>query len=175
MKIGAAREELAQYIATSTYECPGGHWGYCQRHYSDVNGPVTSRTWSPGWQGTRRTVRWSLQLCIPGAETFPSPQAYAAQINWTKSIRRLLSREPDWRDVPAPLSYDTPEAVTRAAWGAGTVGSLHLAAKGEELGIRFARALRATGAGWEREVLRDWRRPAVKAKRTRKAQVAAHA
>lgn len=164
MKIGAAREELEQYIRTSVYECPGGQWTH--RYGGE---------WHPGWQGLKRTVKRSLQLCIPDVETFPSPQAYAAQINWSKTVRRLLASEPTWRDVPSPPSYATPEAIARAAFAAGSPGSLHLAAKGEELGVKFIRALRATGPGWERDVLRDWRRPTVKAKRTRKAKVAAHA
>ncbi len=41
-----------------------------------------------------------------------------------------------------------------------------IAVKGEELGVRFARALRATGKGWERDVVRDWR---LTPKRRRKA------
>ncbi len=91
-------------------------------------------------------------------------RAYDAQLTFTRRVRRLLADTTPWyaRPVPQAPDYSTPEAVSRAAWGAGTPGSLHLSVKGEELGVRFVRALLATGPGWERDVLRDWRRPPQK-------------
>lgn len=161
MKVKAAESELEQYIATRIYECPGTQWTHVTRTYdwSDVNNPkVIGRTWEAGWSGSKRHVRMSLQLCIPGvAERFPSPQEYVAQMNWTKMIRRLLSHEPTWRTVPEPIRYDTPTAVTAAARAAG-LGHF-LPAKTERLGVRFIAALRATGPGWQRDVLQDWRKP----------------
>ena len=87
MMIRAAREELNMSIETSEYECPGAQWGV------KYNGE-----WAPGWQGLKRVVKRSRQLCILGAEnTFPSPQAYAAQVNWNAKMTLLLSKEPTWR------------------------------------------------------------------------------
>ena len=101
MIIRDAREELEQYIKTREFDCSGSQWGYCHRHYATVDdanaGRVTSRTWTPTWGTHGRIVRTSLQLCIPGHETFPSPQAYAAQVNWNHSMRALMSKEPSWR------------------------------------------------------------------------------
>jgi len=98
---------------------------------------------------------------------------YNAQLTFTRRVRRLLAETTPWYERPVPQApdYSTPEAVTRAAWGAGTPGSLHLSANGEELGVRFVRALRATGSDWGRDVLTDWRRP-KKARARRKAKVA---
>jgi hypothetical protein len=86
-------------------------------------------------------------------------RAYDAQLTFTRRVRRLLADSTPWyaRAVHQAPDYSTPEAVTRAA-AAGGHGD-HLAAKGEELGVRFVRALRAAGGQWERDVLRDWRQP----------------
>ena len=58
---------------------------------------------------------------------------------------------------PAPASpaidYSTPDAVTRAARGAGHSADF-LPIRGEELGVKFLKALRALGEGWERDTPR---------------------
>ncbi len=104
-------------------------------------------------------------------ETWHGPEcrAYDAQLSFTRRVRRLLAAPWHERPVPQAPDYSTPEGVTRAAV-AGGAGD-HLPANGEALGVKFARALRATGDGWERDVLHDWRRPPKKAtpRRRRKA------
>ncbi len=86
-------------------------------------------------------------------------RVYDAQLTFTRRVRRLLADPTPWyaRPVPHAPDYSTPEGVTRAAV-AGGAGD-HLPANGEALGVKLARALRATGDGWERDVLRDWLRP----------------
>jgi hypothetical protein len=97
MLIKAAREELEMSIETREYECVGAQWGY-----------KYDGEWITGWQGTKRIVKRSLQLCFTGTETFPSPQAYAAQANWNKSMGALLSKEPDWRTRKMPKASMPP-------------------------------------------------------------------
>ena len=98
MLIKAAREELEMMIETREYECMGAQWSF------KYNGE-----WTPGWQGLKRVVKRSLQLCIEGAEnTFPTTQAYAAQVNWNKSLGALLAKEPDWRTRKTPHASMPP-------------------------------------------------------------------
>lgn len=158
MRVKDAQAELEQYIKTQEYDCPGSQWGYCHRHYSDVNGPVTSRTWTPTWGTYDRIVRTSLQLCIAGIKTFPTPQAYAAQVNWSRAIRRALTSEPTWRTDtwPAPRYHAKPQYP-----GIPTEHGL---------GVKFIAALRATGPDWERDAMPETWKPKSKVKRARKAK-----
>lgn len=91
--------------------------------------------------------------------------AYDAQLAFTRRVRRLLADRTPWdaRPVPPAPDYSTPEAVTRECFKGGTADPLPAGG----LGDRFVKALRATGPGWERDVLKAWPRAA-----TRKEQAA---
>lgn len=149
MNAKQARAELAQYVQTTIYECPGYQWrGWIQRHY-DESGRVTGRTWNPPYgQDIHRASCQTSGL--------PDERDYAAQVTWNRKMRRLLAAEPTWRTDTWPA----PEYDPRPRY-AGLPAE-------HGLGVRFVKALRATGPGWERDILKAWPRPGVKAKRARR-------
>lgn len=102
----------------------------------------------------------------------------------TNALRRDREEMPI---TPAPR-YDTQTEITKRCRERGT--GEYLPAKGEELGVKFLKALRATGPGWERpsglsnvetpwgnQLAYPWREPKatepVKVKRPRRQRVAA--
>jgi len=73
------------------------------------------------------------------SHTWNASKGLAAQVNWAKSIRKMLSREPTWDKVPAPVKYDTPYQVTMAAREAGCGG--HIPVTEEALGVKYNKAV----------------------------------
>ena len=66
-------------------------------------------------------------------------------------LAKALARDCEAVTVPPAPRYDTPAQITTMAGG--------MPAKGEELGVKFVRALRALGPGWERPMLTNVETP----------------
>ena len=76
-------------------------------------------------------------------------RAYDAQLAFTRRVRRLLADTTPWyeRAVPQAPEYDPRPSYSGLPSG--------------ELGVKYVKALRALGPGWERDAMRDWRRPVL--------------
>lgn len=139
--------EFQSYIRT------GGEW------IPRESEPGESSSYYSGQMGPNRTIYRGTYvggLREPGR--FTSKLAPASSC----SLAMALARDRESVTVPPAPRYDTPREVTARAHERGTPGA-SLPVKGEELGVKFVRALRALGPGWERPMLTNVEMPWGKA------------
>jgi len=134
-----ARGEFTSYIRT------GGEWG--------KNEPPDDH--SCGWGRDRCPAHWHDDYIGGTREPgrFTSKLAPASSHPLASALKRDRLAFPEY----AAPRYDRPAEVRKRCHEAGT--GTYLPAQGEELGVKFVRALRALGPGWERDVLSEWRQP----------------